>query len=126
MKVKGLDSLAGSIVRSRGYCEVKPYYPRLKCDQVFQWGHIISRGYTPIRWNLNNGFCICRVHHRFFTGRQIEWDEVVLLMIGPKHYEELKKLALGPNIPPKDYGEVAYELNQRKKNGFIFNELIIH
>lgn len=117
------DNLAGTLVRSRGICQPASYWPQIRCSRQIQWMHIISRRYKQVRWDLNNAFSGCSAHHLYFTQHPIEWEVCVTLIIGAENYDRLKKAAL--QYKKIDYGEIMYELNKRKKNGFIQNEFIL-
>lgn len=92
------DKVAGQKVRDRRRCEARNYTdPRghkVKCTEVLQWAHIVSRRYKSTRWDDDNAFCLCSAHHMFFTYRHVEWDEYVVFMIGQELYDELKKRSL--------------------------------
>lgn len=83
-----LDALCGSIVRARGRCEV--------CGKTsdLQWAHGFSRRYRMVRWDLRNGFAICRGDHLKYTMRPLEWDEWLRARWGDALYAELRALAL--------------------------------
>lgn len=115
------DALCGEIVRSRGYCEV-PRFTKSNCKGNLQWAHIFSRSYYQIRWDPNNALCMCAGHHMYFTQHPIEWEELVKRMIGEENYQALRKMAL--DYKKIDYGDIMYELNQKKKAGLIMNEYV--
>lgn len=85
---KTLDALVGSHVRSRGRCEA--------CGKTsdLQWAHGFSRRYRAVRWDLRNGFCLCRGCHLKYTVRPLEWDDWLRERWGEELYAELRSLAL--------------------------------
>lgn len=117
------DKLCGELVRSRGFCQIKKYYPTISCKGNLQWMHIFSRSYYQIRWTLNNAFCGCAAHHMYFTNHPIQWENCVLDIIGENNYQLLRKMAL--EYKKIDYGEIMYELKHAKKTGFIQNNFIL-
>jgi len=60
---KKLDDLWGKIIRSKGRCEL--------CGKMrlLQAHHFFSRIHTATRWDLDNGFCLCSGHHKFWAHR---------------------------------------------------------
>lgn len=86
--VKTLDMECGAIVRARGRCEA--------CGKTsdLQWAHGFSRRYRMVRWDLRNGFCLCRGCHLKFTVRPLEWDEWLRARWGEGLYDEIRALAL--------------------------------
>ena len=85
---KQLDILCGTIVRARGRCE--------DCGKTsdLQWAHGFSRRYRNVRWDLRNGFCLCRGCHLKFTVRPLEWDEWLRNRWGQELYDEIRAVAL--------------------------------
>lgn len=95
--MKACDELAGKIVRARGVCE--------ECGKTsdLQWAHGFSRRYRAIRWDMRNGFALCRGDHLKYTMRPLEWDEWLHAKWGDELYDEMRDLALhGRNPDLKD------------------------
>ena len=53
------DKLWSKIVRQGGVCAICGSQKHLNAH------HIISRRFTPLRWDLKNGVCLCVLHHKF-------------------------------------------------------------
>lgn len=83
-----LDKECGAIVRARGRCE--------NCGgtEGIQWAHGFSRRYRNVRWDIRNGFALCRGCHLKFTMRPLEWDDWLRARWGEALYAELRALAL--------------------------------
>lgn len=86
--VQTLDIECGALVRSRGRCE------NCHAQRDLQWAHGFSRRYRMVRWDLRNGFCLCKGCHLKFTVRPLEWDEWLRNRWGEPLYAELRALAL--------------------------------
>ena len=56
-----LDKLWSEIIRSKGYCEICGTTANLNAH------HIISRHNKILRWDLQNGICLCVSCHKFST-----------------------------------------------------------
>lgn len=61
-----------------------------------------------VRWNLDNGLCLCHACHRKFDTYAIDRDELILKGIGAERYAALKLEA--QKEWNKDYGQVIAEL----------------
>jgi hypothetical protein len=87
-----LDRLYSVIVRAPGLC--------VNCAAAsdHQCAHGFSRRYLIIRWDLRNGFCLCRRCHMKYTHRPLEWDEWLRDRWGQDLYSELRTLALRTDI----------------------------
>lgn len=55
------DKLWSEIIRSKGYCEICGTTVNLNAH------HIISRHNKVLRWDLQNGICLCVSCHKFST-----------------------------------------------------------
>ena len=58
-----------------------------------QGAHIVSRAYRATRWDLDNGLCLCREHHIFFTFHPVEFEEFLVGYIGEEYLARLKQRA---------------------------------
>lgn len=119
---KKADALCGSLVRARGYCEVNDektaeYH---KGQLVLQWGHIISRSYYTIRWDLGNALCICSKHHSFYTPRSLQWADYIDKHFGKDYYFILKRDALG--YRKIYYPTIMEYLNSCKESGDLWGK----
>jgi hypothetical protein len=86
---KQADKLCGAIVRARGACEAEGEH-----SGPLQWCHGFPRTYRAVRWDLRNGFCLCKKHHFFYTNRPEEWRLWMLNRMGAMGYEEVRAKAL--------------------------------
>lgn len=82
------DKLWSLIVRSKGYCEVRQWFPHV-CKGPLQAMHGIPRTYKATRWNLLNGFAGCAGAHLYLTWRPEEWSRYLVKAWGPEAFEEL-------------------------------------
>lgn len=101
------DALWSSIIRSQGRC--------LRCgiQSALQAAHIIGRARLSVRWNLDNGLCLCARCHRLFDSYAIDRDELILKGIGAERYSALKREAM--KVWDKDYGVVIERLNRAEE-----------
>ena len=81
------DRLWGQIIRARGACQ--------SCGATtgLQAAHIVRRGYSATRHDLDNGLCLCvRCHLRVDTDA---WEFVLLIdkTIGQDEWQRLRELA---------------------------------
>ena len=62
--IKKLDTIWSRIVRKAGVCEAisRPG----ACVGSLQAAHIIRRGNNSVRWDIDNGLCLCVKHHYWF------------------------------------------------------------
>lgn len=97
------DRLAGDIVRGRGRCEVCG-----KQDVPLNWAHGFSRRYLAVRWDLRNGFCLCRPCDYRMTNNPLQWDDFIRRRMGD-YYSLLRSRALDSTEPP-DYAAIIGEL----------------
>lgn len=96
------DAVFSKLVRRVGKCEAQEVWPH-ECAGPLQCAHILSRQYRAIRWDTANAVCLCAGAHVRFTHRPLEWERLVLDMIGPDALEDLKRRALA------DYARIDYE-----------------
>jgi hypothetical protein len=59
-QIRKLDQLWSQIIRSKGECEV---CGKLQNECQLHPHHYIGRRNRATRWDLDNGFCICALHH---------------------------------------------------------------
>jgi hypothetical protein len=95
------------LVRRVGRCEALEAWPH-ECKGPLQCAHIVSRSYRNVRWDRNNALCLCAAAHMRFTHRPLEWERLVLDIIGPDEYDDLKRRALTWNRV--DYNAVLSSL----------------
>ncbi|HMI47106.1 MAG TPA: HNH endonuclease [Gemmatimonadaceae bacterium] len=102
---KTADELFGKVVRAPGVC--------YRCGTEFglQCAHGFSRSYRATRWDLRNGFCLCRGCHVYFTHRPIEWDNWLQVEWGDDLYAEMRALALSGVRP--DHKAIIADLRER-------------
>ena len=105
-----LDSLCGSIVRARGYCQNPACHKPISDFNPLVWSHIIPRGYLHLRWLPENALCLCFDCERYFTDHPLEQRELFILVVGEDKYWELKRRS--HIIQKVDYQAVRESLNQ--------------
>ncbi|MDD5013805.1 MAG: hypothetical protein PHW73_01720 [Atribacterota bacterium] len=121
MKVKSkkyiknkLDKLYSLIIRSKGYCEV--------CGKTtnLQAHHVIGRIVYALRWDLQNGCCLCASCHEF--GKQSAHQNPIWF-IGwfkehrPEDYKYLQKKKLESKTWfISDYEEIYQKLKEIYEN----------
>jgi len=49
----------------------------VKCSNVIQCAHIISRVNFRLRWDLQNAVCLCHAHHFKYTIQEYLWWDIV-------------------------------------------------
>jgi len=98
-QIKKVDDLWSLLVKAKAKnrCEVCGKQSPLNSH------HIFSRSNKSVRWNDNNGVCLCVGHHVFgnFSAHKapadfIEWIKEVR---GEEWYKELRKKANTPGFP---------------------------
>ena len=87
------DRLWWRAIRSKGFCELAGL-DQVQCGGPHQAAHIVGRRYRVTRWDLNNGLCLCRDHHVFYTHRPELWY-VTMERIWPGRYHRLVQAAQG-------------------------------
>lgn len=80
--------LHAEIVRSLGYCE------RCGSPDQLQCAHIVSRGYSATRTDIENAMNLCAGCHMYFTKWPVEFALFVFYHKGIEGYNALKKKAL--------------------------------
>lgn len=85
------DRLFSAAVRSRGHCQRCGSSDRMK----LQCAHIISRRYLGTRWTWDNALCLCASCHVWGHQFPLEFEALVLTILSPERYAELKAEALG-------------------------------
>ena len=70
------DSLFSKHIRSLGLCKLRGR-DKIRCSQVLQCMHIITRGNTTLRYNPLNAVCGCSGHHVYYTNHPDEWVMLV-------------------------------------------------
>ena len=74
--IRELDKLVGDLVKARHpYCVICHARGEQR-SPVMQPGHLVSRRYYSVRWDLNNVFTQCQYHnslHRFDTFPYDSW-----------------------------------------------------
>lgn len=103
-------------VRALGRCEAAGWVDvatghSLKCSEVLQCAHIVSRRYKATRWKHSNALCLCAAHHVYWTHRPLEWETFVLAKIGVAVYSYLKRFALEERTP--DFHAILAELKEK-------------
>jgi hypothetical protein len=88
---KKLDDLWSQIVKSDGKCEVCGRKDTLNSH------HIFSRSNMSVRWDLDNGICLCVAHHVFanFSAHKapMEFTQWILAERGEKWFVALRTKA---------------------------------
>jgi len=85
-----LDTLWSEKIRSKGKCEVCSKASPLNAH------HYYSRSCKSVRWDLDNGFCLCVGHHVFSSGfsahkTPAEFVEWAVRERGEQWHDELNK-----------------------------------
>lgn len=104
-----LDSLAGSIVRSRGYCQNPDCHRSISDWNPLCWCHIIPRKYLALRWLPENALCLCLECEKYFTVHPIEQRELFISVIGEEAFLELKQRS--HKVEYIDYSKLKLDLN---------------
>lgn len=73
---KKADTLISLYVRSIGYCQLKGK-DTIHCSNQLQDMHILTRGNTPLRYDLKNHLCGCSGHHVYYTNNPKKWQELM-------------------------------------------------
>jgi len=60
--INKLDKVVSQIVRARGKCE---YCGKVLPPSKLNAHHFYSRSLRSVRWDLDNLFCLCPLHHTF-------------------------------------------------------------
>ncbi len=104
---KSCDVAFSLWVRSIGVCEAAG--EGNGCKGNLQCAHVLTRGYSSIRWDPRNALSLCAGHHIFFTHRPIAWTDFIVAKLGQAHWDELRRLAITP-APTPDYRELLAEI----------------
>jgi predicted restriction endonuclease len=87
--IKKLDKLFSKIVRERAG------YRCLKCGTISKYtqtAHVFSRNNRSVRWDLDNGICLCYYCHIMWAHREpVEFTEWIQKKLGRKKWEYLEK-----------------------------------
>jgi len=70
------DKLWSLRIREVGVCMLSDS-DEVSCGGVLQAAHIIGRSNHALRWNLQNGLCICAGHHRYYTSHPFYWNILI-------------------------------------------------
>lgn len=107
-QIKKLDKIWSEKVKERaGYkCEY--------CLESHGWlnsCHIIGRANRTLRWDLENGICLCYTHHKAYDTHQIEHENIRKIVIGENRIDSLikKKQVIAKH---QDYEEIKRLLNE--------------
>lgn len=104
---KSCDAAFSLWVRSIGVCEAAG--EGNGCKGNLQCAHVLTRGYSAIRWFPGNALSLCAGHHVFYTHRPVSWEEFIVAKLGQAHWDELRVLARTPVAVP-DYRELLAEI----------------
>ncbi len=94
-----LDKLWAEIIKQRAgnRCEHRTYAVRCKKITYLNTHHIFSRSNLSVRWDLDNGVCLCSGHHTLNNcsahKAPAEFIEWIKEMWGIEWYENLRKKA---------------------------------
>lgn len=105
------DALFSLIIRARGRCEAigKDDQP---CGGRLQAAHIVTRGYSALRYDEKNALCLCASHHRHYHSYPHKWWRTFL----PTHYPDQLAYVLArakPNEKRSDFKEIISRLRLR-------------
>ena len=70
------DKLISLFVRLIGVCQLKGK-DTIHCSGQLQDMHILTRGNTPLRYDLTNHLCGCSGHHVFYTNNPKKWQNLM-------------------------------------------------
>ena len=70
------DKLWSQTIRKVGVCMLSDD-DDVRCGGVLQAAHIIGRSNHALRWDLQNGLCICSGHHRYYTSHPFYWNILI-------------------------------------------------
>lgn len=104
---KACDVAFSLWVRSIGVCELGP--EGHECRGPLQCCHILTRGYSTVRWFPGNALAGSSGCHVYYTHRPLEWESFVVAKLGQAHWDELRRLAITP-APTPDYRELLAEI----------------
>ena len=88
---KSCDVAFSLWVRSIGVCEAAG--EGNGCKGNLQCAHILTRGYSTIRWLPANALSLCAGHHIFFTHRPIAWTDFVIAKLGQSVGDERQRMS---------------------------------
>jgi hypothetical protein len=104
---KACDKAFSLWVRSIGVCEAAG--TRFECKGALQCAHVLTRGYSSIRWFPGNALSLCQGHHMYWTHRPSEWESFIVAKLGQAHWDDLRRLAITP-APTPDYRALLAEI----------------
>lgn len=101
-----LDRLCGKVVRSAQECfacgEVMERGNVYRCSTRYECCHILSRGNLKIRHHPLNMVCMCNIHHRYYTTRTKDWDDLIDKKL-PGRKDELYELRRTCKTTPEEW-----------------------
>ena len=108
--IKSLDKLWSLKVKERA---------EFKCEFCLEEGvwlnsaHIVGRRYRTLRWDIDNGMCLCYGCHRAYDEHQPQAEQIRRIVIGEERLERLlaKKQVIAKN---QDYEEIKKALESVK------------
>lgn len=97
--IKDCDVLWRFIIKARAdwKCELRGK-DGIKCSDVIQAAHLITRGVKKIRHDLRNGRSLCSGHHVYFTMNEHQWRDVCD-KYWKQDYDELNLYRRTPSKP---------------------------
>lgn len=98
------DRMWSALIRARGYCELPAPGG---CGGMWQGAHVIGRRHRGVRWNLENGLCLDRDCHVYWTHHP-EGFVLAVQEKWPGRYERM--WALAQQGWDKDIGAVLERL----------------
>jgi hypothetical protein len=126
-KKRTLDNLWSEIVKlnANNKCEFE------NCDKTTYLNshHIFSRTNFNLRWDINNGICLCSGHHLLKNDSAhkapIEFVEWLKIKRGKKWYSSLREKAkLNINAKNMNYLEIKQQLEKIKESLLKSNDVI--
>jgi len=110
IKQRDLDIMFSKIIRSRGICQAQATYRRVACGGYLQAAHIEGRVNRRLRWDEDNALALCSGHHRWFSGRPVEWTTFVSIHF-PRQFHYV--LSVRNELVKPDYKVIHARLKAR-------------
>ena len=107
-EIKKLDKLFSDIIRSLGHCEIN------NCQNSnLNTHHIVGRRNFTLRWDRQNGCCLCASHHTFARESAHQDSEWFHDWLEENRPEDLIYIAFMRNkVLKQTYEEVIERLNE--------------
>lgn len=84
----------------------------LRADLLLNSCHIIGRTYRATRWDLDNGMCLCFIHHKQYDEHGPEEKNIFNNLIGESRYDRLREKAMHSVTKQQDFDEIRKEIKK--------------